>query len=239
MKIKNYIISALLILVLVLSVVVTYKKGYLGSLFRKDNSNISLSGSSTPIKVKTEPIKKDDVTIINKGESFVINYEDKDDRQNVVEENSYIYNLKYVDSYISKELKSNMNINFYQGEEKNCVDLNSGELLKDYSYVYLEVDYTNSSTGNSTFDSIAPQNLNIGYFDADNNYIIIGEPRGNYADGISGRGIVSVPKGTTVSVISCYIVPDEYLDKTLMIQGEIVSGNTKGPDIPYFQINNY
>ena len=44
-RIKGYIISAILILLLIATAVMGYKKGYLNDVFRKDTQNIISKGS--------------------------------------------------------------------------------------------------------------------------------------------------------------------------------------------------
>lgn len=49
-RIKGYIISAILILLLIGTAVMGYKKGYLNDVFRKDTQNIISKGSNGTVK---------------------------------------------------------------------------------------------------------------------------------------------------------------------------------------------
>lgn len=72
-RIKGYIISAILILLLIGTAVMGYKKGYLNDVFRKDTQNIISKGSNGT--VKNEPVYKDEVVSLNKGDSYMVEYD--------------------------------------------------------------------------------------------------------------------------------------------------------------------
>lgn len=74
-RIKGYIISAILILLLISTAVMGYKKGYLNDVFRKDTQNIISKGSKEKTTVKTEPVYKDEVVLLNKGDSYMVEYD--------------------------------------------------------------------------------------------------------------------------------------------------------------------
>ena len=74
-RIKGYIISAILILLFISTAVMGYKKGYLNDVFRKDTQNIISKGSTEKTTVKTEPVYKDEVVLLNKGDSYILEYD--------------------------------------------------------------------------------------------------------------------------------------------------------------------
>lgn len=115
-RIKGYIISAILILLLIGTAVMGYKKGYLNDVFRKDTQNIISKGSNGT--VKNEPVYKDEVVSLNKGDSYMVEYDSEKVNGKSVPTLDYKYNVEYIDSYITRKLPSGMSVNYYKQEEK-------------------------------------------------------------------------------------------------------------------------
>ena len=120
-RIKGYIISAILILLLIGTAVMGYKKGYLNDVFRKDTQNIISKGSNGT--VKNEPVYKDEVVSLNKGDSYMVEYDSEKVNGKSVPTLDYKYNVEYIDSYITRKLPSGMSVNYYKQEEKTEVDI--------------------------------------------------------------------------------------------------------------------
>ena len=119
-RIKGYIISAILILLLIGTAVMGYKKGYLNDVFRKDTQNIISKGSNGT--VKNEPVYKDEVVSLNKGDSYMVEYDSEKVNGKSVPTLDYKYNVEYIDSYITRKLPSGMSVNYYKQEEKTELD---------------------------------------------------------------------------------------------------------------------
>ena len=90
-RIKGYIISAILILLFISTAVMGYKKGYLNDVFRKDTQNIISKGSNGT--VKNEPVYKDEVVSLNKGDSYMVEYDSEKVNGKSVPTLDYKYNV--------------------------------------------------------------------------------------------------------------------------------------------------
>lgn len=141
-RIKGYIISVILILLLIATAVMGYKKGYLNDVFRKDTQNIISKGSKEKTTVKTEPVYKDEVVLLNKGDSYILEYDSEKITGKSVPTFDYKYNIEYVDSYITRELPSGMSIDYYKQEEKTELD-SDNNFTSGYHYVVVEINMTN------------------------------------------------------------------------------------------------
>ena len=124
MKAKSYVISLILIICLILSAVIGYKKGYLGDVFnfktkRYVDNTIGNSGSITRTR---ESIYENESSILDIGDEYVVEYEAKDYRGNIDYVNSYKIKEKYLDSYITRTLPDGMEVTYYDSDEKNYVN---------------------------------------------------------------------------------------------------------------------
>lgn len=231
-NIKGYIISAILILVLIISVVVGYKYGYLDDIFRKDTPNITKNGSNTRVTASTEEINKDEITLLNKGNSYILEYDSKKITGKENLDADYSYNIEYIDNHVSRELPSGMSINYYKQEEKE-------QLGTDYSfdsgyyYVMIEVDMTNLK---QDVMNVAPTGTRIGNF-IDGKYKNVGEARGILSDDVSEKGVIQIDYQQKQNIKLCYIVPDEYVDENLVVKYEITQMNKYNGEVPYLVIS--
>lgn len=231
-NIKGYIISAILILVLIISVVVGYKYGYLDDIFRKDTTNIIKNGSNTRVTASTEEINKDEITLLNKGNSYILEYDSKKITGKENLDADYSYNIEYIDNCVSRELPSGMSINYYKQEEKE-------QLGTDYSfdsgyyYVMIEVDMTSLK---QDVMNVAPTGTRIGNF-IDGKYKNVGEARGISSDGVSEKGVIQIDYQQKQNIKLCYIVPDEYVDENLVVKYEITQRNKYNGEVPYLVIS--
>ena len=141
-RIKGYIISAILILLLISTAVMGYKKGYLNDVFRKDTQNIISKGSKEKTTVKTEPVYKDEVVLLNKGDSYMVEYDSEKVNGKSVPTLDYKYNVEYIDSYITRKLPSGMSVNYYRQEEKTELD-SDNNFTSGYYYVVVEINMIN------------------------------------------------------------------------------------------------
>ena len=141
-RIKGYIISAILILLFISTAVMGYKKGYLNDVFRKDTQNIISKGSTEKTTVKTEPVYKDEVVLLNKGDSYILEYDSEKITGKSAPTLDFKYNIEYVDSYITRELPSGMSIDYYKQEEKTELD-SDNNFTSGYHYVVVEINMTN------------------------------------------------------------------------------------------------
>ena len=141
-RIKGYIISAILILLLIATAVMGYKKGYLNDVFRKDTQNIISKGSKEKTTVKTEPVYKDEVVLLNKGDSYMVEYDSEKVNGKSVPTLDYKYNVEYIDSYITRKLPSGMSVNYYRQEEKTELD-SDNNFTSGYYYVVVEINMIN------------------------------------------------------------------------------------------------
>ncbi len=230
--IKGYIISAVLVVVLIISVVAGYKYGYLDNIFRKDTSNIVKNGSNTKVTVSTQDINKDEVTLLNKGDTYMLEYNSEKITGKENSDADYCYNVEYIDGYVSRELPSGMSISFYKQEEKE-------QLTADYSfkegfyYVMAEVDMTNLK---QDVKNIAPAGISIGNF-IDGKFKNTGEVRGISSDGISENGVIQMNYQQKQNIKLCYIISDEYVDENLVVQYEMINRNKYNGEVPYLVIS--
>ena len=181
-RIKGYIISAILILLLISTAVMGYKKGYLNDVFRKDTQNIISKGSKEKTTVKTEPVYKDEVVLLNKGDSYMVEYDSEKVNGKSVPTLDYKYNVEYIDSYITRKLPSGMSVNYYRQEEKTELDSDNNFTSGCY-YVVVEINMINMMQ--ETYN-LAPQSMVIGNFV--DGVINNREPRGIISEGMSDKG---------------------------------------------------
>ena len=228
MKAKSYVISLILIICLILSAVIGYKKGYLGDVFnfktkRYVDNTIGNSGSITRTR---ESIYENESSILDIGDEYVVEYEAKDYKGNVDYVNSYKIKEKYLDSYITRTLP----------DEKNYVNDDEKSLSEKYSYVIVTLEITNESNEKSNMTDICPTNIKIGYFDEDGTFKMYDYTRGSMSDDERAKGHVNLPIGSNSIITMCYVVPDELLDKQLVIAGEITEYDKGAPKVPYFKV---
>lgn len=232
-RIKGYIISVILILLLIATAVMGYKKGYLNDVFRKDTQNIISKGSKEKTTVKTEPVYKDEVALLNKGDSYILEYDSEKITGKSVPTLDFKYNIEYVDSYITRELPSEMSIDYYKQEEKTELD-SDNNFTSGYHYVVVEINMTNMLQ--KTCD-LAPQSMRIGNF-IDNVYKTIGEPRGRISEGMSDKGGIRVEYQQERNIKLCYVAADEYIDDNLVVKCEIEDRNKYKGEVTYLVIGS-
>lgn len=163
-------------------------------------------------------------------------YEAKDYRGNIDYVNSYKIKEKYLDSYITRTLPDGMEVTYYDGDEKNYVNDDKKSLSEKYSYVIVSIEMTNESNNESNLIEIYPTNIKIGYFDEDGTFKMYDYTRGSMSDDEQAKGHVSLPIGSNSIITMCYVVPDELLDKQLVIAGEITEYDKGAPKVPYFKV---
>lgn len=238
MKAKSYIISLILIICLILSAVVGYKKGYLGDVFNFKTKNYvdNTIGNNGNITRTRESIYENESSILDIGDEYVVEYEAKDYRGNIDYVNSYKIKEKYLDSYITRTLPDGMEITYYDGDEKNYVNDDEKSLSEKYSYVIVSIEMTNESNNESNLIEIYPTNIKIGYFDEDGTFKMYDYTRGSMSDDEQAKGHVSLPIGSNSIITMYYVVPDELLDKQLVIAGEITEYDKGVPKVPYFKV---
>mgnify|MGYP006939721867 CR=1 FL=1 len=232
-NIKGYIISVVLILVLIISVVAGYKYGYLDDIFRKDTTNIIKNGSNTKVTSSTEEINKDEVTLLNKGDSYILEYDSKKITGKENPNADYSYKIEYIDSCVSRELPSGMSIDYYKQEEKERLGADYS-FDSGYYYVMVEVNMTNLK---QDIKKVAPTGISIGNFIDGKYKNINGETRGMSTDSMSAKGVVQIECQQKQNIKLCYIVPDEYVDENLVVKYEIIYKNKYNGEVPYLVIS--
>ena len=143
---------------------------------------------------------------------------------------------KYLDSYITRTLPDGMEVTYYDGDEKNYVNDDEKSLSEKYSYVIVTLEITNESNEKSNMTDICPTNIKIGYFDEDGTFKMYDYTRGSMSDDERAKGHVNLPIGSNSIITMCYVVPDELLDKQLVIAGEITEYDKGAPKVPYFKV---
>lgn len=232
-RIKGYIISAILILLLIATAVMGYKKGYLNDVFRKDTQNIISKGSKEKTTVKTEPVYKDEVVLLNKGDSYMVEYDSEKVNGKSVPTLDYKYNVEYIDSYITRKLPSGMSVNYYRQEEKTELD-SDNNFTSGYYYVVVEINMINMMQ--ETYN-LAPQSMAIGNF-VDGVYKTIGEPRGIISEGMSDKGGIRMEYQQENNIKLCYVAADEYINDNLVVKCEIEDRNKYKGEVPYLVIGS-
>ena len=238
MKAKSYVISLILIICLILSAVIGYKKGYLGDVFnfktkRYVDNTIGNSGSITRTR---ESIYENESSILDIGDEYVVEYEAKDYKGNIDYVNSYKIKETYLDSYITRTLPDGMEVTYYDSDEKNYVSDNGKSLSEKYSYLIVTLEMINESNEKSNMTDVCPTNIKIGYFDDDGIFKMYDYTRGSMSDDELAKGHVSLPIGNKSIITMCCVVPDELLDKQLVIAGEIIGYDKGAPKVPYFKV---
>ena len=232
-RIKGYIISAILILLLIATAVMGYKKGYLNDVFRKDTQNIISKGSTEKTTVKTESVYKEEVVSLNKGDSYMVEYDPEKVNGKSVPTLDYKYNVEYIDSYITRKLPSRMSVNYYKQEEKTELD-SDNNFTSGYYYVVVEINMINMMQ--ETYN-LAPQSMVIGNF-VDDVYKTIGEPRGIISEGMSDKGVIRMEYQQENNIKLCYVAADEYINDNLVVKCEIEDRNKYKGEVPYLVIGS-
>ena len=232
-RIKGYIISAILILLLIATAVMGYKKGYLNDVFRKDTQNIISKGSTEKTTVKTESVYKEEVVSLNKGDSYMVEYDSEKVNGKSVPTLDYKYNVEYIDSYITRKLPSRMSVNYYKQEEKTELD-SDNNFTSGYYYVVVEINMINMMQ--ETYN-LAPQSMVIGNF-VDDVYKTIGEPRGIISEGRSDKGVIRMEYQQENNIKLCYVAADEYINDNLVVKCEIEDRNKYKGEVPYLVIGS-
>lgn len=238
MKTKSYIISLVLIICLILSAVIGYKKGYLGDVFnfktkKYVDNTIGKNGSITRMR---ESIYESESSILDIGDEYELEYEAKDYRGNVDYVNSYKIKEKYLDSYITRTLPDGMEVTYYDEKERNYVSDDGRSLSNGYAYVIVTLELINESNSKSGVTYITPTSMNIGYFDEDKTFKFYDYTRGSMSDDARTKGHVNLPIGNKSIITMCYVVPDELLDRQLVISGEVMAYDKGAPKVPYFKV---
>lgn len=232
-RIKGYIISAILIMLLIATAVMGYKKGYLNDVFRKDTQNIISKGSTEKTTVKTESVYKEEVVSLNKGDSYMVEYDSEKVNGKSVPTLDYKYNVEYIDSYITRKLPSRMSVNYYKQEEKTELD-SDNNFTSGYYYVVVEINMINMMQ--ETYN-LAPQSMVIGNF-VDDVYKTIGEPRGIISEGMSDKGVIRMEYQQENNIKLCYVAADEYINDNLVVKCEIEDRNKYKGEVPYLVIGS-
>ena len=232
-RIKGYIISAILILLLIATAVMGYKKGYLNDVFRKDTQNIISKGSTEKTTVKTESVYKEEVVSLNKGDSYMVEYDSEKVNGKSVPTLDYKNNVEYIDSYITRKLPSRMSVNYYKQEEKTELD-SDNNFTSGYYYVVVEINMINMMQ--ETYN-LAPQSMVIGNF-VDDVYKTIGEPRGIISEGMSDKGVIRMEYQQENNIKLCYVAADEYINDNLVVKCEIEDRNKYKGEVPYLVIGS-
>ena len=142
----------------------------------------------------------------------------------------------YLDSYITRTLPDGMEVTYYDSDEKNYVSDNGKSLSEKYSYLIVTLEMINESNEKSNMTDVCPTNIKIGYFDDDGTFKMYDYTRGSMSDDELAKGHVSLPIGNKSIITMCYVVPDELLDKQLVIAGEIIECDKGAPKLPYFKV---
>ena len=238
MKAKSYVISIILIICLILSALIGYKKGYIGDIFNLKTKNYiaNVTGNSEAIKRTQESIYKDESSILDVGDEYEVEYEAKDYHGNVDYSNSYKIKEKYIDSYVTRTLPAGMKVQYYSGDENNYVRDDGRSLEEGYSYVIVTLQMTNESNAESNTKELTPTNLQIGYFDENKIFKMYDYARGSMSDDAQAKGHINLPIGSKSTITVYYVVPDELLDRQLVVAGEIAGYEKGAPKLPYFKI---
>ena len=238
MKAKSYVISLILIICLILSAVIGYKKGYLGDVFNFKTKRYvdNTIGNSGIITRTRESLYENESSIFDIGDEYVVEYEANDYKGNIDYVNSYKIKETYLDSYITRTLPDGMEVTYYDSDEKNYVSDNGKSLSEKYSYLIVTLEMINESNEKSNMTDVCPTNIKIGYFDDDGTFKMYDYTRGSMSDDELAKGHVSLPIGNKSIITMCYVVPDELLDKQLVIAGEIIECDKGAPKLPYFKV---
>ena len=210
-----------------------YKKGYLNDVFRKDTQNIISKGSTEKTTVKTESVYKEEVVSLNKGDSYMVEYDSEKVNGKSVPTLDYKYNVEYIDSYITRKLPSRMSVNYYKQEEKTELD-SDNNFTSGYYYVVVEINMINMMQ--ETYN-LAPQSMVIGNF-VDDVYKTIGEPRGIISEGMSDKGVIRMEYQQENNIKLCYVAADEYINDNLVVKCEIEDRNKYKGEVPYLVIGS-
>lgn len=238
MKAKSSIISLILIICLVISTVIGYKKGYIGDIFNLKTKKIvdNVTNNNESITRTSEIIYENESSVLDIGDEYEIEDEGKDYRGNVDNKNSYKIKEKYIDSYITRTLPEGMVVTFYSGDESDYLSDDKRTFSERYSYVIATLELVNESNEESNMTFITPTNMQIGYFDDDKIFTMYDYRRGGLSGAESIKGHIELPIGSKNTVNLCYIIPDELLDKELVITGEISANDKGAPKLPYFKV---
>ena len=83
---------------------------------------------------------------------------------------------------------------------------------------------------------ITPTVMQIGYFNDDNVFTMYDYRRGGLSGAENIKGHVELPIGSKNTVNLCYIIPDELLDRQLVVAGMIATYDKGAPKVPYFKV---
>lgn len=238
MKAKSSIISLILIICLVISTVIGYKKGYIGDIFNLKTKKIvdNVTNNNESITRTSEIIYENESSVLDIGDEYEIEDEGKDYRGNVDNKNSYKIKEKYIDSYITRTLPEGMFVTFYSGNENDYLSDDNRTFSEKYSYVIVTLELVNESNEESMTTFITPTVMQIGYFNDDNVFTMYDYGRGGLSGAESIKGHVELPIGSKNTVNLCYIIPDELLDRQLVVAGMISEYDKGAPKVPYFKV---
>ena len=228
MKAKSSIISLILIICLVLSAVIGYKKGYIGDIFNLKTKKIvdNVTNNNESITRTSEIIYENESAVLDIGDEYEIEDEEKD----------YKIKEKYIDSYITRTLPEGMFVTFYSGDESDYLSDDKRTFSEKYSYVIVTLELVNESNEESNMTFITPTVMQIGYFNDDNVFTMYDYRRGGLSGAESIKGHVELPVGSKNTVNLCYIIPDELLDRQLVVAGMISEYDKGAPKVPYFKV---
>ena len=150
--------------------------------------------------------------------------------------NSYKIKEKYIDSYITRTLPEGMFVTFYSGNENDYLSDDNRTFSEKYSYVIVTLELVNESNEESMTTFITPTVMQIGYFNDDNVFTMYDYGRGGLSGAESIKGHVELPIGSKNTVNLCYIIPDELLDRQLVVAGMISEYDKGAPKVPYFKV---
>lgn len=232
MKWKKIIVTGGFIVLLGLTVIVAYKKGYvdLSSHARNIESTYSKEESKTQEETKNVSEKKSELEDIAKGwatvqlNSYELVYREKDgiieslikDANGNITNDSSRYKVKNLGCSISKEKPEEMTMDYYPtGHEADT----EGTLVTDSYYVTFTMEITNLSNQEWKDEKFfCQQNYRIGGLDEKGKFTIYGEPISRACLGYSNiGGAVYIEKGKTETITNCYIISQEELERANML----------------------
>ena len=227
---KKRIISVAIIIMLLIAVFSAIKTGKI-KIFDNDNvSDNKKAGEEIVEKGNSDNKNREEYTL---DKLIILNLGEEGDYVREGKTENIHYHYKYIESGITKEKPEGIVIDFYKdGEEK--ID-NVGSFLDDTYYVTVKYEVINMCEGDKT--TFAPQTFSLGYYD-ENKFTVKCEPRGHSIEGSNAiKGNVSIEKGESVIITSCYCVKEDILKKgNIVIQASAMQ-ESKVIKMPYFAIS--
>jgi hypothetical protein len=225
---KNKIISAVTVIVLLVAVIIAVKMGNI-QIFNRDTGADIADRAVNDYASDTQ--EHEDYTL---DKLVILNTGDEGDYERSGNVANLHFRFKYIEYNITKNKPDGIEIDFYkQGEEQ--VD-NKGDFTDDTYYVTVKYEVTNLGT-QSEDSNFSPQTFGLGYYD-ENAFTVKCEPRGHLIEGtLSVKGNVNIEAGETVTITTCYCVKEDVLKKGNIAVQASVTQERKAIKMPYFAIN--